>query len=120
MRGPTSSGLNQGLASPSILRLFVGTDHSQVLRPLTVTSDATLAFPFSIPTRTSPVDSPHHPVSSMRELTDSCSPCAAAPHPLQCRQLIHPYVQLDIKYFDLGLDHRDAVRRYSPIYLFPY
>ena len=83
--GPTSSGLNQSLASPSILRLFVGTDQSQVLRPLTVTTDATLSFPFSIPTRTSPIDSTiysHQPVFSMRELTGSCSPCAAAPHPL--------------------------------------
>ena len=26
-------------------------------------------------------------------------------------QLILPYLQLDIKYFDLGLEHRDAVRR---------
>ena len=26
------------------------------------------------------------------------------------RQLILPYLQLDIKYFDLGLEHRDAVR----------
>jgi hypothetical protein len=26
------------------------------------------------------------------------------------RQLILPYVQLDIKYFDLGLEYRDAVR----------
>ena len=24
-------------------------------------------------------------------------------------QLILPYVQLDIKYYDLGLEHRDAV-----------
>src|SRR6267154_1004751 len=29
------------------------------------------------------------------------------------RQLILPYLQLDIKYFDLGLEYRDAVRRYA-------
>ena len=31
--------------------------------------------------------------------------------PPKSRQLILPYLQLDIKYFDLGLEHRDAVRR---------
>ena len=51
----------------------------------------------------------------MRELT--LAPCA---HTLSSRQLILPYLQLDIKYFDLGLEYRDAVRRYpSPIYVFP-
>ena len=28
-------------------------------------------------------------------------------------QLILPYVQLDIKYYDLGLEHRDAVSSHS-------
>ena len=32
--------------------------------------------------------------------------------PLSSQQLILSYLQLDIKYFDLGLEYRDAVRRY--------
>ena len=52
----------------------------------------------------------------------SADSCALRPAPLrrQCQQLILPYLQLDIKYFDLGLEHRDAVRRYAPIFVFPY
>jgi len=36
------------------------------------------------------------------------------------RQLILPYLQLDIKYFDLGLEHRDAVRRHPSNHPPPY
>ncbi len=39
-----------------------------------------------------------------------CAPSAVAIF-VGPRQLILPYVQLDIKYYDLGLEHRDAVRR---------
>ena len=48
--------------------------------------------------------------------------CALRPasHSPQYRQLILPYLQLDIKYFDLGLEHRDAVRRSAPIFVPPY
>jgi isocitrate dehydrogenase len=38
---------------------------------------------------------------------------ASADVSFELRQLILPYLQLDIKYFDLGLEHRDAVRRSS-------
>jgi isocitrate dehydrogenase len=42
--------------------------------------------------------------------------CSARREVTCLRQLILPYLQLDIKYFDLGLEHRDAVRpsRSSP------
>src|SRR5258708_37656496 len=46
---------------------------------------------------------------SMRELT--LAPCVQPPSP--SRQLILPYLQLDIKYFDLVLVYRDAVRGYA-------
>jgi hypothetical protein len=42
-------------------------------------------------------------VRSTLEQTLTCSPVS--------RQLILPYLQLDIRYFDLGLEYRDAVRR---------
>ena len=54
-------------------------------------------------TRTSPINSTIYP---SLELTDSDS-CAT---PALTSTLILPYVQLDIKYFDLGLEYRDAVR----------
>ena len=47
------------------------------------------------------------PSSLSRYGADSCA------HPLSSRQLILPYLQLDIKYFDLGLEYRDAVRRHA-------
>jgi len=57
------------------------------------------------------------PSSLSRCGADSC----ALRHPPSSRQLILPYLQLDIKYFDLGLEYRDAVRRYAyPIYVFSH
>jgi hypothetical protein len=38
--------------------------------------------------------------------------------PPKSRQLILPYLQLDIKYFDLGLENRDAVCRRFPCLAF--
>jgi isocitrate dehydrogenase len=40
--------------------------------------------------------------------------------PPKSRQLVLPYLQLDIKYFDLGLEHRDAVCPRFPMVAFPH
>jgi hypothetical protein len=39
---------------------------------------------------------------------------------LSSRQLILPYLQLYVKYFDLGLEYRDALRHYTSPCMCPH
>lgn len=53
----------------------------------------------------------------IREEVRSSHPCATALTHGRSLQLILPYVQLDIKYFDLGLEYRDEVTHIIDVYV---